>query len=230
MAQQFPAGWYRQPDGTQRFWDGSQWTNHVTSGTGPSPTAAPQVASPQPGQTAGTAKKPWFKKKRVIFPVVALAAIVALGATQGKGGAVTAAPAPTASAPVTATATESPTVAAADEPSEEPAAEPSEDTETEAPIMTVSQEQAVSKAESYIEYTAFSRAGLIKQLKYEGFSTKDSTFAVDHIEVDWMEQAALKAKSYLEYTSFSRSGLIRQLKYEGFTTKQATHGANAVGL
>ncbi len=37
----------------------------------------------------------------------------------------------------------------------------------------------MSKAESYIEYTAFSRTGLIKQLKYEGFSTKDSTFAVD---------------------------------------------------
>ncbi len=88
----------------------------------------------------------------------------------------------------------------------------------------------MSKAESYLEYTAFSRLGLIEQLKFEGFSTRDATFGVDHIEVDWMDQAALKAESYLEYTAFSRSGLINQLKFEGFTSKQANHGADAVGL
>ena len=27
-----PAGWYPQPDGSQRYWDGSAWTSHVAAG------------------------------------------------------------------------------------------------------------------------------------------------------------------------------------------------------
>jgi len=98
------------------------------------------------------------------------------------------------------------------------------------PPMTKSQEQAVRSAQNYLDFTAFSKTGLIKQLKYEGFSTKDATFAVEHIKVNWNEQAAKKAQEYLDLTSFSRSGLIKQLKYEGFTQKQAEYGAKAVGL
>ena len=94
----------------------------------------------------------------------------------------------------------------------------------------MSQRQAVRQANDYLDYTAFSRKGLIEQLEFEGFSKADATYAVDHIEVDWMEQAALKAKDYLDYTAFSRKGLIEQLEFEGFTKEQATHGANAVGL
>jgi hypothetical protein len=96
--------------------------------------------------------------------------------------------------------------------------------------MTVSQENAVEKAGDYLDYSAFSRSGLIKQLKYEGFSTKDATFGVDAQKADWNDQAAKKAKEYLDYDSFSRSGLIGQLKYEGFTTAQATYGVKKVGL
>jgi hypothetical protein len=102
--------------------------------------------------------------------------------------------------------------------------------EKAANAMTVSQEQAISKAESYLEFTAFSRKGLIKQLEFEQFSKADATFAVDHITVNWKEQAAKKAESYLDFTSFSRLGLIKQLKFEGFTSAQAAFGANAVGL
>ena len=96
--------------------------------------------------------------------------------------------------------------------------------------MTVSQEQAVRKAQEYLEYAAFSRTGLIAQLEYEGFSKKDATFGVDHVDVDWNEQAARKAKSYLEFTSFSRKRLIEQLEFDGFTRKQAEYGVKAVGL
>ena len=98
------------------------------------------------------------------------------------------------------------------------------------PNMTASQEQAVRKAEDYLDYTAFSRSGLIKQLEFDEFSTADATFAVDHITVDWNEQAAKKAKDYLDYTSFSRGGLIKQLEFDGFTAEQATHGADSAGL
>ena len=102
--------------------------------------------------------------------------------------------------------------------------------EEAADAMTVSQEQAVAKAESYLELTAFSRKGLIEQLRFEQFSKADATFAVDHITVNWKEQAAKKAQSYLDLTPFSRGGLISQLKFEGFTTAQATYGVTAVGL
>jgi len=104
------------------------------------------------------------------------------------------------------------------------------------PAMTLSQEQAVAAAESYLEMTAFSRKGLIRQLSSdagEGFSVKDATFAVDHIKVNWNEQAARSARSYLEMTHFSRAGLIRQLESdsgEGFTHRQAVYGVTKAGL
>jgi len=45
MSESAAAGWYPQPDGTQRYWDGAQWTDHV-SGT-PAAPAAP-VTPPTP--------------------------------------------------------------------------------------------------------------------------------------------------------------------------------------
>ena len=95
---------------------------------------------------------------------------------------------------------------------------------------TMSQSQAVKKAESYIAYTSFSKSGLIEQLEFEGFSNEDATYAVDKIKVNWKEQAADKAKSYLDYTAFSRSGLIEQLQFEGFSSDQASYAADEVGL
>lgn len=97
------------------------------------------------------------------------------------------------------------------------------------PELTMGQQQAVGKAESYLSFAAFSRTGLIGQLGYEGFSVEDATFAVDHINADWNAQAVKKAQSYLELTSFSREGLVEQLIYEGFTPEQAEFGAAGVG-
>ncbi|WP_328292587.1 Ltp family lipoprotein [Kineococcus sp. NBC_00420] len=95
---------------------------------------------------------------------------------------------------------------------------------------TVSQQNAVKKAKSYLDFTSFSRSGLIGQLEYEGFSTADATYGVDHVTVDWYDQAKKKAASYLQFSSFSRQGLIDQLEYEGFTHDQAVYGVNSTGL
>lgn len=95
---------------------------------------------------------------------------------------------------------------------------------------TLSQKNAVKTAESYLDYTAFSKSGLIGQLEYEGFSNEDATYAVDQISVDWKEQAVAMAKSYLDYTSFSKSGLIEQLEYEGFSNEDATYAAEQAGF
>ena len=66
------------------------------------------------------------------------------------------------------------------------------------PSRPASQQNAVRKAESYLDIAAFSRQGLIDQLEYDDFSTEDATFAVDSITVDWNEQAARAAKQYLD--------------------------------
>lgn len=95
---------------------------------------------------------------------------------------------------------------------------------------TMSQQNARDKAADYLEYSAFSRTGLINQLAFEKYSTADATWAVDHMTVDWNEQAAKKAKDYLEYSSFSRAGLKDQLAYEGFTPAQAEYGVSKTGL
>jgi hypothetical protein len=95
---------------------------------------------------------------------------------------------------------------------------------------SVAQQNARRKATEYLQYTAFSRSGLIGQLKYEGFSTKLATYGVDAQHANWNKQAAKKAKEYLQLSAFSHSGLIDQLKYEGFTTAQAKYGVKKVGL
>ena len=101
-------------------------------------------------------------------------------------------------------------------------------------IGTVAQQNAYRSAVSYLNYTAFSRSGLIGQLEFEGYATADAEFAIARLEaeggVDWNAQAAAKAASYLEYTSFSRSGLIDQLLFEGFTAAQAEYGVGTTGL
>ena len=95
---------------------------------------------------------------------------------------------------------------------------------------TAGQEQAAKMAESYLDTMAFSRSGLIKQLKYEGFTQEEAEYAVDQTGADWNKQAAKMAESYLDTMAFSRSGLIEQLEYEGFTSQQAEYGVQAVGL
>jgi hypothetical protein len=103
-------------------------------------------------------------------------------------------------------------------------------TVTPAHATPISRANAVRSAKQYLQFEAFSRNGLISQLKFEGYSTYDATYGVSHSGANWMKQAVKKAKEYLQYQAFSRSGLIQQLEFEGFTPSQALHGALAVGL
>lgn len=95
---------------------------------------------------------------------------------------------------------------------------------------TVSQKNAIRSAKTYLDYSAFSRDGLVEQLEYEQFSHADAAYGADNSGADWNEQAARSAKAYMEYSAFSRGSLIEQLKYEGFAQAQAEHGADSVGL
>lgn len=92
--------------------------------------------------------------------------------------------------------------------------------------ITFEQENAIKKAESYIEFSGFSKSWLIEQLIFEGFSNEDSTLAVNNLQINWNEQAKRKAESYIDFTSFSKSGLIEQLIYDGFTKSEAEYGVS----
>jgi colicin import membrane protein len=116
------------------------------------------------------------------------------------------------------------------EPEEEKEEKPAKEEPKEEPELTLSQENALRSAKSYLDYTAFSKSGLVKQLEFEEYSAEDAEFAVNHIEVDWNAQAVQAGKDYLDYSSFSRNGLIDQLKFDGFTTEQATYAVDEIGL
>jgi hypothetical protein len=93
-----------------------------------------------------------------------------------------------------------------------------------AQASTAGQRNALSSAQSYLRSSAFSKSGLVEQLKYEHYSSSQAHWAVAHVRVSWKAQAVKSAKSYLRSSSFSRQGLIEQLEYEGFTPSQARYG------
>ena len=95
--------------------------------------------------------------------------------------------------------------------------------------LSIEAQNAYESAKDYIDFMAFSKNGLIKQLTLEGYSKDAATEAVDSLNVNWNEQAARSAKEYLEFTSLSKAALLNQLKVEGFTDEQAEYGVKAVG-
>ncbi|WP_202948796.1 Ltp family lipoprotein [Candidatus Microthrix parvicella] len=104
------------------------------------------------------------------------------------------------------------------------------------PALSVSEQQAVRAAQSYLDYSGFSRQGLIDQLSSEygdQFNVRDATAAVDSLTVDYNAEAVESARSYLEFSSFSCQGLIDQLSSQAgdqFTVDQATFAAGQTGL
>lgn len=204
------------------------------------PPSGPKFPPPSgpPSEGPGLAARPWFKRKRILLPTAALCLLVIAGAIAGEGtvdeplaaatSTSTAPKEPRSDRTTSTTARARPTTTAPRPTTPPPTAPPT----TADPFAgeSVSQRNARRKAADYLQFSAFSRSGLIKQLEYEGFSQADSTYGVDSLNADWMEQAALKAKDYMEFSAFSRSGLIEQLKYEGFSQAEAEHGADSVGL
>ena len=101
---------------------------------------------------------------------------------------------------------------------------------TKNPSETLSQQNAIKSAKNYLDFSAFSKKGLIKQLEFEGFSNEEAIYAVGQITVNWKEQAVKSGKNYLDFTAFSRSGLIKQLEFEGFTNEEAIYAVDQIGL
>ena len=175
------------------------------------------------------------KRHRVRNTVLVLAVLAGIGgiASAASGGSHPAASpaAPATSAPA-APATKAPAPATSQPATSEPAT-----SAPAAPAGTVSQQQALESAKSYLDMgTGFSEKGLIDQLSSqygEKFSVADATWAVAHSGADWNAQAVMSAKGYMKMGGFSRAGLIDQLTSpsgEQFTLAQATYAVNQVGL
>jgi len=66
-----PAGWYPQPDGQQRYWDGQQWTEHFAPGVTPETSTGVSGVTP-----TVAARKNWFLRHKVL---TAIGAVLLLG-------------------------------------------------------------------------------------------------------------------------------------------------------
>ena len=165
-------------------------------------------------------QKQWIISGAVIAFLLILSAINNANSGSGNTAAVK-----EPAAKVTEAAPEKPSETATQAPAETVAPAPA----PAAPTETMSQKNAKAKAQDYLDYSSFSRSGLIGQLEFEGFSTDDATYAVDAISPNWDQQAQQKAADYLAYSSFSRQGLIDQLLFEGFSASEAEYGVAANG-
>lgn len=177
----------------------------------------------RPSKARAKAMRPWYRKQRFAVPLVLVALIVVLSALSGGEDG----------SQVAETSAGSGTVesepAALEESTPEDEAEPDvvEDEPEPEPEMTVTQEQAVQSASSYLDIGGFSRRALINQLTSdagEGFERADAVFAIRQLRPDWNAEAVESAESYLDLSGFSRRGLINQLTSnagDGYTQAQA---------
>jgi hypothetical protein len=100
------------------------------------------------------------------------------------------------------------------------------------PAVDPQVQEATMAAQQYLQFTAFSRDGLIDQLDSgagDGYPKSVATAAVDSLNIDYNAQAAKAAQQYLSFTSFSCSGLIDQLDSSAgdkYTSAQASYGAH----
>jgi hypothetical protein len=108
--------------------------------------------------------------------------------------------------------------------------------EKKTPDVSVSQQQALEAAQSYVDTMEFSKAGLLDQLTSsagENFSQADAEYAVNHVDADWNSEAVEAAQGYMDIGGFSRASLIDQLTSpagDQFTKAQAEYAADQVGL
>lgn len=243
-----PAGWYPDAQNAEqlRWWDGEKWTSAVHPN--PSDQAPTEHFSDRDtvSATGGSKGRKWPWIVGAVAGIVVLLGIVGSLVSPDENADVAASPQSTtarsSSAPASTTIatstvllpppvqvetveTAAPTtlVPVVPRTTQAPAPAP-------APGMTAGQRNAVRSAEQYLDYSSFSREGLIDQLVFEDYSFDDASFAVDSISPDWNQQAAESAQSYLDYSAFSRQGLIDQLVFEGFTLEQAQYGVDSVGI
>ncbi len=92
---------------------------------------------------------------------------------------------------------------------------------------TIGERNAFRAAQNYLSSLNFSKKGLQRQLKYEGYSDDEVKYAIDNCGADWREQAALSAQDYLKSISFSPESLKGMLKFDGYTDEEASYAVDS---
>ncbi|HEY3340211.1 MAG TPA: DUF2510 domain-containing protein [Propionicimonas sp.] len=88
---QAAAGWYRQPDGSHRYWDGQAWTNHITPAAESASLAAQHTARWATGQQSQSAQVPPVRAGKPLFQrvwvwaVVIVVALPVIGSLAARG-------------------------------------------------------------------------------------------------------------------------------------------------
>ena len=80
------------------------------------------------------------------------------------------------------------------------------------------EQNAARTAKLYLLSGAFSKKGLIKQLKFEGYTGKEAKYAVNHCGASWKKQAVKGAKAYLQpFARYTPHGIaIHKNRLTGF--------------
>lgn len=89
-------------------------------------------------------------------------------------------------------------------------------------------EQALKKAESYVQTAFMAKKGLRTQLDHEGYSKAEIDYALDNIEADWKEIALKSGENYMEFNKFTKSELKKQLKFEGFSKEEIDYALSKI--
>jgi hypothetical protein len=95
-----------------------------------------------------------------------------------------------------------------------------------AEAATAGQKNALKAAKDYLDIAPFSKKGLVEQLKFDGYSTKEANYAVKNCGASWKKQAVKAAKSYLDIMSFSKKELKEQLEFDGYTKSESEYGVS----
>lgn len=99
----------------------------------------------------------------------------------------------------------------------------SDATYTQGGSVTRQQKNALGAAESYLDYSSFSKLGLYDQLIFEEYPADAAQYAIDNVEADWKANALQTAQDYLDFSSFSDQGLYDQLIHDQYTAEEAQY-------
>lgn len=225
----YAPGWYADANipGTERWYDGTAWTEHVrpiqaqaaTASNAGVAAAATAVFTAAPGGTAQAAvKAPWYKRKKIVIPVAIVAGIIVVSGIGGAIGGNRGGGAPVAEKP-----------AASQAPDEEvavimidvPSVIGMTGEEAKSALSALGLQADTGSGDLAMPVTAQDVAGGAQVEK--GATVKLTLQEKPKLTIG--QQNALKsAQDYLSVMPFSRAGLIQQLTSEygsGFALEDA---------
>ena len=156
-----PAGWYPQPDGQQRYWDGQQWTENFAPGT-------PLASAP------AVARKNWFLRHKILTAVGALL-LIGMFSNLANGGNKSVTIAPVADAVATATTSATPDQAAANQAAADQAAADTATAAKAAADQAIADKAAAAKAAA--DKAAAAKAAAAAAAPQLGKTVRDGKFA-----------------------------------------------------